>query len=150
MRSGSFATTWCVRIGKYCSNCRPLTVMIPVPGRRRTRAMAFLRRPVVWMRGLGTQAVLLIKCSRSGARAGEGARRERAHLRLLRRVRMRRTRMDLELLQHLPPERTLGQHPPHGEAHHPFGIAREQGLEVLGLDAAGVAGVAVVELVVTL
>ena len=33
---------------------RRLTVMVPVPGRRRTRATASLRRPVVWVSGLVT------------------------------------------------------------------------------------------------
>src|ERR1700693_4688173 len=123
--------------------------MTPVPGRRRTRAMAFLRRPVVWMRGFATQAVLLDLGSettgRSGARAGERTRRKRARLRLLRRVRMRRTGMDLELLQHLATERALGQHPPHREPHAALGIAREQRLEILGPDAAGGPRVAVGE-----
>ena len=39
------------RVVKYVSNGRPLTVSTPVPGRSRVRAMASLRRPVVWVSG---------------------------------------------------------------------------------------------------
>jgi len=52
-RNGSFAITWCVRMGKYDSNVRPFTRIFPLPFRIRTRATASLRRPVVWIRGLG-------------------------------------------------------------------------------------------------
>src|SRR5258706_555557 len=45
--------------GKYVSSGRPLQVMTPVPGRKRTRATACLRRPVVCESGLGICAVLL-------------------------------------------------------------------------------------------
>src|SRR5258706_13878422 len=104
--------TWCVRIGKYAANSRPFTRILPVPGRNRTRATASLRRPVVWMRGLLTRGPSRFGVQRSrdaclaalGQRAGDG---------LLGLMRVGRPGVDLELLQHLAPERSLGKHAPH-------------------------------------
>src|SRR3712207_7341073 len=44
--------------GKYSSIGRLLMVILPEPGRIRTRAMASLRRPVVWVSGLVMARVL--------------------------------------------------------------------------------------------
>ena len=113
-------------------------------GAARTRATASLRRPVVWMRGLLTRAVLWRDhraLARAAARSGSGAVD-----RLLRLVRMRRAAVDLQLAQHLPAERALRQHAAHRELHDLLGVAREQVLEALAADAARVAGVAVVRL----
>src|SRR5690348_17084664 len=96
-----------VAFGKKFSNGRLLHMITPVPGRSRTRATASLRRPVVWMRGFGTPWT---PCGswRSGrpGLAGVGGLQR---LRLLGGVGMRRARVDLELLQHLPAEGTLGE-----------------------------------------
>jgi hypothetical protein len=43
---GSLAAARCAGVTKYSSNCLPLTVNLPEPGRRKTRAIALLRRPV--------------------------------------------------------------------------------------------------------
>src|SRR6476646_7674335 len=112
--------TWCVRIGKYDANSRPLTTILPVPGRSRTRATASLRRPVVWMRGLLKNSPL---CSRDARLAALG---QRTDDRLLRLVRMGRPAVDLQLLQHLAPERTLREHAAHRELDDPLRVAPEQ------------------------
>src|SRR5579884_1186438 len=44
--SGCFADTRWVSVTKYCSIGRPLTLNSPLPGRKKTRATAVLRRPV--------------------------------------------------------------------------------------------------------
>src|SRR4051812_41406977 len=95
--------------GKEASIGRPLTTILPLPGRIRTRATACLRRPVVWTRGLGTVS---LSPSVPGAGAGkvEGLGR-------LGGVGMLRPGVDLELAQHLVAERALGQHAAHGLAH---------------------------------
>jgi hypothetical protein len=58
-RSGSVTNMRWVADVKYSSNLSLLTVMVPWPGRKRTRATARLRRPVVWQSG----AALATKCS---------------------------------------------------------------------------------------
>src|SRR5690242_14400062 len=106
--------------------------MAPPPGRRRTRATASLRRPVVWTSGLGIGSLLS---------TGLGVR-QRERLWLLGGVRVGGPGVDLELLQLLAPERALGQHAPHRVAH---GVGRLAGQQVgvgLTLQAAGVAAVA--------
>src|SRR5260221_14105650 len=117
--------TWCVRIGKYDANSRPLTTILPVPGRNRTRATASLRRPVVWMSGLLTNGPL---CSRDARLAALGQRADDGLLRLMR---MRRSAVDLQLLQHLAPEGSLGEHAAHRELDDPLRVARQQVLEIL-------------------
>src|SRR5688572_376861 len=86
---------------KYESNGRPLTVITPVPGSSRARAMASLRRPVVWV-----SAVTMTSASRS---AGLG-RGQVEGFGGLGRVRMIRAGVHLQLGQHLAAERALGQH----------------------------------------
>src|SRR6185369_11074239 len=44
--SGCLAATRCDGVTKYSSKARPLTLNSPLPGRRYTRAIAVLRRPV--------------------------------------------------------------------------------------------------------
>src|SRR5579863_3862658 len=63
-------------------------VMVPVPGRRRTRATASLRRPVVWVSGAVTsfsltaadgRGVVLRRCLRGVGVFGAGVDEELAH-----------------------------------------------------------------------
>src|SRR4051794_7682141 len=117
----------------------------PVPGRSRTRATASLRRPVVWMSGLGTRELLwIVSPSRSARRAVGG---QRPGLGLLGGVGVLGTAVDAEPLELLATERSLGQHAAHGQANHALGVAGEQVLEGLRPDPARVARVAVVGLV---
>ena len=44
--SGSVASCFHAKFGKYCSAVRPFTVNLPEPARRKTRATDSLRRPV--------------------------------------------------------------------------------------------------------
>src|ERR1700704_3350917 len=44
--TGSVASCFHAKFGKYWSTVRPFTVNLPEPGRRNTRAMDSLRRPV--------------------------------------------------------------------------------------------------------
>src|SRR5262245_22627561 len=147
-RSGSFATTWCVRIGKYAANGRPLTTICPVPGRSRTRATASLRRPVVWMRGLGTSSP---SCSQSPSTSAEVASacavRQRALRGLLRVVGMRRAPVDPQLPQHAATERSLREHAAHRELDDTLRIPSKQVLERFAANTTGVARVAPVDLV---
>jgi hypothetical protein len=53
----------------------------------------------------------------------------------------------LELLEHLPPERTLGQHALDRQLDHPLRVPGHQLGQRLGAEPAGIAGVAVVPLV---
>src|SRR5262249_30935196 len=46
--TGSVASCFHAKFGKYCSIGRPFTVNLPEPGRTNTRAMDSLRRPVPW------------------------------------------------------------------------------------------------------
>jgi hypothetical protein len=54
--SGSRISCWCSLFGKYCSRLLPLSLNAPVPGSSRTRTMASLRRPTVWMGRSGSAA----------------------------------------------------------------------------------------------
>src|SRR5487761_543271 len=109
-------------------------VIVPWPGRNRTRATASLRRPVVWERGAGTAA----RPPRRGELQGLGR---------LGLVGVFRPGVDLELGELLAAERALGQHAPHGTPHELVGAPVEE-LGVAGpLEAARVAAVAVGELV---
>jgi hypothetical protein len=114
--------------------------MVPVPALSQTRAMAVLRLPVAYVRGLGGHVHSLSRALRVD---GEG-------LRLLRRVRVVRRRVDLELREHLAAEDVLGEHPLHGLLDRELRLAREQVAVALGPEAARDARVAVVELLVEL
>src|SRR3989454_7814795 len=84
------------RRGKYCSNGCPFTRIFPLPGSSRTRATAFLRRPVP----------MEIACTTT---------RLPPHfqlLRFLREVRMLRPAVDPQVFDQSPAERILGQHAP--------------------------------------
>src|SRR5205085_10351470 len=95
---------------------RPLTTILPAPGRMRTRAMACFRRPVVWTRGLGTGAS---SARAAGAGDVEGLRR-------LGDMGMVGTGVDLELAEHLATERPLRQHASHRLAHRLLGLGRKE------------------------
>src|ERR1700759_1281402 len=47
MTNGSRISCWCTLFGKYPSRVRPFSLNTPVPGTRRTRTIASLRRPTV-------------------------------------------------------------------------------------------------------
>src|SRR5262245_7397298 len=140
MRSGSVACTRWLSDGKYSWAGRPFTVTWPEPGRMRTRATERLRRPVAWTRGWGI-AVFLASVSRAGLGVGQVER-----LGALGPVRMGRPGVDLELGGHLPAQAVLGQHADDALAHGLGRIALEPVGVGAGLEAAGVAGVAVDDL----
>src|ERR1700691_5989259 len=74
-------------------------VMVPVPGRRRTRATASLRRPVVWVGGAGTSFSLTAADGRGVVlRRGLGS------------VRVLGAGVDEELAHDLPAQSVLGHH----------------------------------------
>src|SRR5271163_3149700 len=85
-----------------------LTLIAPWPGRKRTRATACLRRPVVWVSGAGICApcVLYVVC-RSAGPAGRG---QLERLGALGCVGVVGTGIDVELAQHRPAESVLGEH----------------------------------------
>src|SRR6516225_9437968 len=102
---------------KYLSNATLLMVMVPAPGRKRTRATACLRRPVVWLSGAGMWSFrCVVACVVSGS-AGPAGLRQLERLRLLGGVRVVGAGVDLELAQHLAAEGVLGQHAAHRTAH---------------------------------
>src|SRR5487761_802271 len=91
--------------------------MVPVPGRRRTRATASLRRPVVWVRGEDTSFSLT-------AADGRGVVLRRC----LCRVRVLGTRVDEELAHDLAAQAVLGYHALHGVEDQFDGVLVQQGL----------------------
>src|SRR3954468_21528315 len=107
---------------------RPLTTILPLPGRMRIRATACLRRPVVWTRGLGTSVLRSV--------LGAGARKVE-RLGCLGGMRVRRPGVDLELAQHLTAEGALGQHAAYGLAHRLLWLVRQHVGVPLRLQAAG-------------
>src|SRR5580658_8763846 len=96
---------------KYASMGFLLTVMAPWPGRRRTRATACLRRPVVWVSGTGMVSFCRAEWSAGAASVGQFQR-----LGLLGGVRVIGAGVDVELAQHLAAKGVLGQHAPDGAA----------------------------------
>src|ERR1700737_1830600 len=113
-------------------------VMIPVPGRRRTRATAALRRPVDWINGFGTT----VWCSLSdwlGNSVDRVVHDER--LGALSGVRVGRPGVHLELLEHAPAERSLGQHAADGAPDRVLGALGHQVAGGAGPDDARIAGV---------
>ena len=96
-------------------------MICPLPGRRRTRAMACLRRPVVWMSGLDTCTSR--SYASSDPRLGVG---DLEDLRLLGGVRVLGAGVDLQLAQLLAAERTLREHPPHRLANGIRGLPGEE------------------------
>src|SRR5579863_620899 len=92
-------------------------VIVPVPGRRRTRATASFRRPVVWVRGEDTSFSLT-------AADGRGVVLRRC----LRGVRMLGTGVDEELAHDLATEAILGHHALHRVEHQLDRVLVEQSL----------------------
>src|SRR5688572_27811605 len=96
---------------------RPLTVTMPVPGLRKTRAIAFLRLPVPYFLpwivawGMSVWSCLDAEAERLG---------------LLRRVRMGGACVDLELVVHRPAERVLREHSLDGLLDRERGLALHQ------------------------
>src|SRR5438874_5843938 len=135
-RSGASAAISSTRRPRYASGSFSLTVTRPSPGVRRTRAIAFLRRPVPRWRVSANLDVPL------GVEGDD--------LRLLCLVAVVRPRVDAKALQHIRPKRVALQHAFHR------GRDREGGIELLCLleraraEAARVAGVARVVLGVEL
>src|SRR5210317_1382877 len=109
-------------------------VTTPVPSRRRARATASLRRPVVWVSGVDIGD----SSSSAGGGAGDGHRLGRLGL-----VRMVGAGVDLELRHLLTTERALREHALNAAAHRLGGLAGVELGEGLGLETTGVAGVAV-------
>ena len=72
-RSGSVTSMRCVAEVKYFSIGSLLTVMAPWPGRKRTRATACLRRPVVWLSGAGMASVMSFLVPAQPARRAWGS-----------------------------------------------------------------------------
>src|SRR5438045_9195858 len=117
---------------------RPLTMILPGPGRMRTRATACLRRPVVWTRGLGT-----VSLSPSVLGAGAG---EVEDLGRLGDVGVLGPGVDLELTKHLAAEGTLGQHASDRLAQRLLRLVGQAVGVPLLLEPAGVGGMAVLPL----
>src|SRR5438105_13715505 len=127
-RRGASAAISSTRRPRYASGSLSLTVTRPSPGVRRTRAIAFLRRPVAWLR---LSANLQVSFSVEGQ-----------NLRFLRRMAMFRAGVDAEALEHVGAQGVPLQHAADRGRH------RERRVELLGLfqaalaQTAGVAGVA--------
>src|SRR6185436_2975665 len=85
--------------GKYCSRVRLFTSMLPLPGRKRTRATAVLRRPVA---GISSDLPFIASMSSS------------QRLRLLRSVRVLGPRVNLQLGDQPLAQPVGGQHALHG------------------------------------
>src|SRR6185437_3825491 len=109
----------CVADVKYFSMGCLLTVMAPWPGRKRTRATACLRRPVLWLSGAGMVWWCPSWCASAWARPSAGAARlgQIERLGLLGRVRVVGAGVDLQLAQLLAAEGVLGEHAAHRAAH---------------------------------
>src|SRR5580692_8538408 len=130
----------CVADVKYFSKGSLLIVMAPWPGRKRTRATACLRRPVVWLSGVGIAVWRPSWCAWS---AGAAGRRQVERLGLLGGVGMVGPGVDLQLGEHLAAEGVLGQHAAHGAADQLGRLLVEQLRVAGGAQSAGVTAVAV-------
>src|ERR1039457_4360899 len=124
---------------KYSSKARRLILIVPVPGRKRTRATASLRRPVVWLSGAGMCGVF----PGLGLAAGGG---DVEGLGLLGGVGVVGAGVDLQLGQLLAAQGVLGQHAPDGPAHHLLGLVLEERRVAALLQASPVPPVAIGEL----
>src|SRR5438105_1848089 len=111
-RSGASAAISSTRRPRYASGSLSFTVTRPSPGERRTRAIAFLRRPVP--RFIVSANLQISFCV------------EGQDLRFLGNVPVLRAGVDTEALQHIRAKSVALQHPPHGGGH------REGGIELLG------------------
>src|SRR6267143_5541737 len=99
IRRGARAAISSTRRPRYASGSLSLTVILPSPGWMRTRAMAFLRRPVPRLN--------------KSANLDVPSRIERDHLRLLRDMLVLGSRVDTKALQHVGAQRVPLQHPAH-------------------------------------
>src|SRR5947209_633133 len=115
--------------GKYCSNGSPFTRILPLPCTSRTRATAFLRRPVP----------MEIACTATPLPPHFQL------LRLLREVRMLRPAVDPQVFDQCPAKRILGQHAPHGVGDELLWLVLEHVPEGHGSKPAGVPRVTVDE-----
>src|SRR3954447_6473812 len=135
IRSGAITIErWSAR-GKCSSSGRPLNHVAPSPGRRITRATDVLRFPVPWYCAIGVGGNSVLQRQRLGR---------------LRLVGMIGTGVDLELRDLRAREAVAGQHPLHGLAQHLGRAALELLAERPRAEPAGIAGMAVIELLVEL
>src|SRR6185437_5046697 len=116
--SGNRAGIRPASVGKYSSNGRPFTVILPEPGRRKTRATLDLRRPVPRYCSIFLIAKIhyLPELCLLGGLIAAGLDGE-SH-RLLRRVRVLIARINLGLAVHLLAQLRLRQHPGNRFFHH--------------------------------
>src|SRR5579883_2091022 len=112
-------------------------VIAPFPGRRNTRAAAVLRRPVPYFWSAGVLSVAM-------------GTSDRERLGLLRGVRMFGAGVDLELAKLRVAQWAFGQHALDRLFDHALGMLGQHLAQRGGLDAAGILGMAPVELVVEL
>src|SRR5262245_23027126 len=134
---------------RYSRIGRPFTSCCPVPGTRRTRATASLRRPVARY-AVGVGIFTSSRIQLCGGGCGRGPRRlrlsVRPHLRLLRLVRVFGAGVDAELLELRPAQLGVRHHAAHGAEHDLLRPAVEENPHALYLEAARVARVAHVRL----
>src|SRR5689334_21825072 len=116
---------------------RPLTVTVPVPGLRKTRAVAHLRLPVPYcLPWIVAWGIVVLPASLS----------EAERFGLLRRMRVRRPRVDLELVVHRATERRVREHALDGLFDRERRLALHQLPVRLGAEATRITGVLVVVL----
>src|SRR5215218_2239066 len=141
--NGSRMSCWCTLFGKYSSMVRPFNLNWPVPGTSRTRTIASLRRPTVCT-GFSAVVTLALLWTRRTRLLRDLGDLERDGL--LGGVRVLRTRVHLQLPQHLPAEAVLGEHALDGQLD---GALRPLGQQLVvpdTLETTRVAGVAVRDL----
>src|SRR6185312_9660999 len=108
IRSGSVISMRCVAEVKYFSKGCLLIVIAPWPGRKRTRATACLRRPVVWLSGTGMGWFCVLPGSAGPLGFGQVER-----FWLLCGVRVFWPGVDVELAELLAPQGVLREHAAH-------------------------------------
>src|SRR5690242_15960316 len=123
--------------------------MAPVPGARRTRAIALLRLPTVQISAF-LSAISPGSLRRKSFVRSALAPSDLELTRLLRGMRMLRPAIDLELGEQPPPEPVFGQHPSHRFLEQPFGPRFHQARRSGRPHAAGITGVAAVDLALEL
>src|SRR5262249_5303805 len=133
--SGASAVVRCAARGKYSSMLRPLNQVTPSPGRRITRATDVFRLPVPRYCALSVGATSVLQRQRLGC---------------LRLVGMLRTRVDLQLRDLRTREPVPGEHALDRLTEHLGRPALELLTQRARPEAAGIAGMAVIELLVEL
>src|SRR6185295_14178740 len=126
------------------------TRIVPVPALSRTRAIASRRRPVPISVPVGTAGAVVV-----GAGAGASTilllgSCEVARVRLLGRVRMRRTVVDFQFPKLLPAERAVRHHALHRLADDPVRMMVQDIAHDPLAQAPGIPGVPLIQLVVDL